>query len=241
MSTPHIDAEMGDFAPVVLMPGDPLRATYIAEQHLEDARLVTNIRNASGYTGTYEGVRVSVMTSGMGMPSAAIYMTELYRFYGVETIIRVGTAGVFDPSLELRSIVAATECITNSSIPGHLLPNQDSLLTPTQELVTMAARIANQESLDLVMGKVFSTDLFYEPDQNLTVNMAADGVLCVEMETAGLYALAKSEGRRALSLLTMSDHLTTGESLSSAERQVTLDEMIEFALKVALADSEAID
>ncbi|MDE0874196.1 MAG: purine-nucleoside phosphorylase, partial [Acidimicrobiales bacterium] len=150
MSTPHIEAEMGDFAPVVLMPGDPLRATYIAEQHLEDARLVTNIRNASGYTGTYEGVRVSVMTSGMGMPSAAIYMTELYRFYGVETIIRVGTAGVFDPSLELRSIVAATECITNSSLPGHLLPNQDFLLTPTQELVTMAVRIANQESLDLV-------------------------------------------------------------------------------------------
>jgi len=241
MSTPHIGAEMGDFARVVLMPGDPLRATYIAEQHLEDARLVTNIRNASGYTGTYEGVAVSVMTSGMGMPSAAIYITELYRFYGVETIIRIGTAGVFDPSLELRSIVAATECITNSSMPGRLLPNQDSLLVPTQELVTMAVRIANQESLDLVMGKVFTTDLFYEPDQNLTVDMAADGVLCVEMETAGLYALAKSEGGRALSLLTMSDHLTTGESLTSAERQMTLDEMIEFALKIALADSEAID
>ena len=240
MSTPHIDAEMGDFAPVVLMPGDPLRATHIAERHLEDARLVTNIRNASGYTGTYEGVAVSVMTSGMGMPSAAIYMTELYRFYGVETIIRVGTAVVFDPSLNLRRIVAATECITNSSIPGHLLPDENLMLAPTQELVTKAVCIALQEGLDLVTGKIFTTDLFYEPDQNLTANMAADGVLCVEMETAGLYALAKSEGRQALSLLTMSDHLTTGESLSSAERQVTLDEMIEFALKVAVADSEAI-
>jgi purine-nucleoside phosphorylase len=127
----------------------------------------------------------------MGMPSAAIYMIELYRLYGVETIIRVGIAGVFDPSLELRSIVAATECITNSSLPGHLLPNQNSLLTPTQDLVTMAVRIANQKSMDLVTGKIFTTDLFYEPDQNLTADMAADGVLCVEMETAGLYALAK--------------------------------------------------
>lgn len=239
MSTPHIDADLGDFAPVVLMPGDPLRATYVAEQHLEEARLVTNVRNASGYTGTYKGLAVSVMTSGMGMPSAAIYMTELYRFYDVKTIIRIGTAGVFDPSLELRRIVAATECITNSTMPSHLLPQDGAPLTPTPELVAAAMQTAAEQNVDLVMGKIFTTDIFYEPDQGLNARMAADGALCVEMETAGLYALARLEGRRALSLLTMSDHLATGEHLSPIERQSTLDEMIEFSLEVVLTDSEA--
>ena len=235
MATPHIDAERGDFAPVVLMPGDPLRATYIAERHLDDARLVTNVRNINGYTGSYDGVPVSVMASGMGVPSAAIYITELYRFYDVKTIIRIGTAGVFDPRLELRRVVAATECITNSSLPAQVVSN------PTPALANVALRVANEKGLDLATGKVFTTDIFYEPDEDLATRMAADGVLCVEMETAGLYALAAAEGGRALSLLTMSDHLSTGEGLSSRERQTSLDQMIEFALAVALADSQAIE
>lgn len=241
MATPHIDAERGDFAPVVLMPGDPLRATYIAERHLDDARLVTNVRNIGGYTGSYDGVPVSVMASGMGVPSAAIYITELYRFYDVKTIIRIGTAGVFDPRLELRRVVAATECITNSSLPAQVVTNQAGPLVPTPELANVALRVANEKGLDLATGKVFTTDIFYEPDEDLATRMAADGVLCVEMETAGLYALAAAEGGRALSLLTMSDHLSTGEGLSSRERQTSLDQMIEFALAVALADSQAIE
>jgi len=241
MATPHIDAERGDFAPVVLMPGDPLRATYIAERHLDDARLVTNVRNIGGYTGSCDGVPVSVMASGMGVPSAAIYITELYRFYDVKTIIRIGTAGVFDPRLELRRVVAATECITNSSLPAQVVTNQAGPLVPTPELANVALRVANEKGLDLATGKVFTTDIFYEPDEDLATRMAADGVLCVEMETAGLYALAAAEGGRALSLLTMSDHLSTGEGLSSRERQTSLDQMIEFALAVALADSQAIE
>ena len=241
MATPHIDAERGDFAPVVLMPGDPLRATYIAERHLDDARLVTNVRNIGGYTGSCDGVPVSVMASGMGVPSAAIYITELYRFYDVKTIIRIGTAGVFDPRLELRRVVAATECITNSSLPAHVVTNQAGPLVPTPALANVALRVANEKGLDLATGKVFTTDIFYEPDEDLATRMAADGVLCVEMETAGLYALAAAEGGRALSLLTMSDHLSTGEGLSSRERQTSLDQMIEFALAVALADSQAIE
>ena len=241
MATPHIDAERGDFAPVVLMPGDPLRATYIAERHLDDARLVTNVRNINGYTGSYDGVPVSVMASGMGVPSAAIYITELYRFYDVKTIIRIGTAGGFDPRLGLRRVVAATECITNSSLPAQVVTNQAGPLVPTPELANVALRVANEKGLDLATGKVFTTDIFYEPDEDLATRMAADGVLCVEMETAGLYALAAAEGGRALSLLTMSDHLSTGEGLSSRERQTSLDQMIEFALAVALADSQAIE
>ena len=241
MATPHIDAERGDFAPVVLMPGDPLRATYIAERHLDDARLVTNVRNIGGYTGSCDGVPVSVMASGMGVPSAAIYITELYRFYDVKTIIRIGTAGVFDPRLELRRVVAATECITNSSLPAQVVTNQAGPLVPTPELANVALRVANEKGLDLATGKVFTTDIFYEPDEDLATRMAADGVLCVEMETAGLYALAAAEGGRAVSLLTMSDHLSTGEGLSSRERQTSLDQMIEFALAVALADSQAIE
>jgi len=241
MATPHIDAERGDFAPVVLMPGDPLRATYIAERHLDDAHLVTNVRNVNGYTGSYEGVPVSVMASGMGVPSAAIYITELYRFYDVKTIIRIGTAGVFDPKLELRRVVAATECITNSSVPAQVATNHVGPWVPTPELANVALRVASEKGLDLATGKVFTTDIFYEPDEDLATRMAADGVLCVEMETAGLYALAAAEGGRALSLLTMSDHLSTGEGLSSDERQTSLDQMIEFALDVVLADSRATE
>ena len=241
MATPHIDAEPGDFAPSVLMPGDPLRATYIAERHLEQAHLVTNVRNANGYTGTYKGLPVSVMASGMGIPSAAIYITELYRFYGVKTIVRVGTAGVFDPSLELRRVVAATECITNSAMPAQIFPTEASSLTPTPELADIASRVASSRGMDLAPGKIFTTDIFYEPDPELTARMASDGVLCGEMDTAGLYAWAAAEGGRALSLLTMSDHLSTGESLSTVDRQTSLDEMIEFALEVVVADSEVIE
>lgn len=239
MPTPHISAEEGAFAPLVLMPGDPLRATYIAEEHLDGARLVTNVRNCSGYTGSYQGVPVSVMASGMGMPSAAIYITELYRFYGVETIMRVGTAGVFAPEMDLRSIVVADSCVTNSAIPGLLLgEGYEELMRPTPELLALARTVALQRGVDLHAGPIFSSDIFYEPDEGLNQRMVDDGVLAVEMETAVLYSLAITEGRRALAVMTTTDHLVRGEHLTSEERQTSLDEMIAYSLAITVADAD---
>ncbi|MDP6862291.1 MAG: purine-nucleoside phosphorylase [Acidimicrobiales bacterium] len=240
MSTPHIDAEASDFARVVLMPGDPRRATYIAENYLEGSRLITDVRNAVGYTGLYEGSEISIMPSGMGMPSAAIYITELYRSFGVETIIRIGTAGGFSPELELRDMVVASGCITNSRMPELLLGESEYDLTPTSSLLNAAVDLGHETGLTLHSGTIFTSDIFYEPDEGLNARMIEDGVLCVEMETAALYALAEVEQKRALSLVTISDHLTSGAHLSPEERQSTLDEMISFSLKVAAKEAEAI-
>lgn len=240
MSTPHIDAAVGDFAKVVLMPGDPRRATYIAEKYLENSRLVSDVRNAVGYTGNYQGREISVMPSGMGMPSAAIYITELYRSFDVETIIRIGTAGGFAPQLELRDMVVASGCITNSRMPELLLGGADYELGPTASLLDAAVDLGAEAGLTLRSGTVFTSDIFYEPDEGLNDRMIEDGVLCVEMETAALYALAQIENKQALSLVTISDHLTTGERLSSEERQSTLDEMISFALNVASQQADPI-
>jgi len=240
MSTPHIDAEASDFARVVLMPGDPRRATYIAENYLEDSRLITDVRNAVGYTGLYEGTEISIMPSGMGMPSAAIYITELYRSFDVETIIRIGTAGGFSPELELRDMVVASGCITNSRMPELLLGESEYDLTPTSSLLNAAVDLGHETGLSLHSGTIFTSDIFYEPDEGLNARMIEDGVLCVEMETAALYALAEVEQKRALSLVTISDHLTSGTHLSPEERQSTLDEMISFSMKVAAKEAEVI-
>ena len=240
MSTPHIDAVVGDFAPVVLMPGDPRRAAYIAEEHLAESRQVTDVRNAIGFTGSYEGIPISVMPSGMGMPSAAIYITELYRSFEVETIIRIGTAGAFSPELDLRDMVVASNCITNSRMPEYLLGGPDYDLLPTPSLLATAADVANEHGVELHQGTVFSTDIFYEPDDTLNDRMIGDGVLCVEMETAALYALAEAERKRALSLVTISDHLITGSRMTPEERQSTLDQMISFSLKVAIKEAAII-
>ena len=240
MSTPHIDAEASDFARVVLMPGDPRRATYIAENYLEDSRLITDVRNAVGYTGLYEGTEISIMPSGMGMPSAAIYITELYRSFDVETIIRIGTAGGFSPELELRDMVVASGCITNSRMPELLLGESEYDLTPTSSLLNAAVDLGHETGLSLHSGTIFTSDIFYEPDEGLNARMIEDGVLCVEMETAALYALAELEQKRALSLVTISDHLTSGTHLSPEERQSTLDEMISFSMKVAAKEAEVI-
>ncbi|MDG2113702.1 MAG: purine-nucleoside phosphorylase [Actinomycetota bacterium] len=238
MPTPHISADDGAFAPIVLMPGDPLRATYIAEEHLDAAQLVTNVRSCSGYTGSHQGVPVSVMASGMGMPSAAIYITELYRFYGVETIMRVGTSGVFAPDMDLRSIVVADSCVTNSAMPELLLGDgYAELMRPSADLLALAHSVAAARGLELHAGTIFSSDIFYEPDEGLNQRMGDDGVLAVEMETAVLYSLAVVEQRRALAVMTTTDHLICGEHLTAEERQTTLDEMIAYALAIAVADS----
>ena len=232
MSTPHISAAQGDFASTVLMPGDPLRATYIATNFLSEVKQITNVRNVTGYTGMYKEIPVSVMASGMGMPSAAIYVTELYRHYQVQNIIRIGTAGSFSTDLPLRSLVVADSCFTSSSMPSLLDPAADSILLPSFELLEASTKVAEDEKIEVVRGQVFTTDIFYEPNENLTTEMHAAGVVAVEMECAALYAIGQLEKRGALSLLTLTDQLATGESLSTDERQSSLNEMIDYALKI---------
>lgn len=232
MPTPHIEAPDGAFAPTVLMPGDPRRAQYIAENHLEGAELVTNVRNISGYTGTFAGQPVSVMASGMGMPSAAIYITELFRSYEVDTIIRIGTSGAYQPDIKIRQLVAASTATTNSAMP-ELLAGGPIAMDADEGLLAQLVDVAASSGINLRVGPVFTSDIFYEPTDATQHEQTAKGVLCVEMETAALYAIAALEGKRALSLLTMSDHLVTGEQMTSDDRQLSLDEMIQLALKTA--------
>lgn len=232
MPTPHIAAPDGAFAPTVLAPGDPKRARYIADHHLDDAELITDVRAALGFTGTWKGNPVSVMTHGMGIPSSAIYFHELIREYGVRRLIRVGTAGVYSPDLQLRSVVAATGTVTNSNVP-RLILGDGVEATCDAGLLESATAAAELVGVTLATGTVFTSDLFYDPDPQVNQQMIDDGVLAVEMETAGLYAIAHAEGIEALSLLTMTDHLVTGERLTVEERQASLDEMILLALNTA--------
>lgn len=215
------------------MPGDPLRAKHIATTFLEGAEEVTNVRAMLGFTGDFEGHRVSVMASGMGMPSAAIYITELVRHYGVSRIIRVGTAGVYQPSLALRQIVVATEAVTNSNMPELLGAPQPIAATP--RMLDIAADVAASNGVSLEFGTVFTSDIFYEPDDEARDSHTANGVLAVEMETAALYSVCAVEGAEALSMFTLTDHLVTGEHLSSEQRQLTVDEMLELGLRTAVA------
>ena len=234
MVTPHIEAPDGAFAPLVLMPGDPKRATWIAETFLDDPEMVTNVRNTSGFTGTWEGAPVSVMASGMGMPSAAIYITELIREYGVSKLIRIGTAGAYQPDLPVRQLVAASSATTNSAMP-EILAGGPIEMRADGALLAQAEQQAAALGLNLAVGAVFTSDLFYEPTNDAHDAQTAAGTLCVEMETAALYAISQLEGARALSLLTMSDHLATGERLSSEDRQNSLHEMVDLALRVGTA------
>lgn len=234
MATPHISAEKGDFAPTVLMPGDPLRSQFIAENYLENARLVNNVRGVQGYTGTYHGVPVSVMASGMGIPSIGIYSYELYNFYGVENILRVGSAGAMSEKLRLRDIVLGQGACTNSNyacqfgVQGTFAPIADFTLLRT------AAEIAEERKLPYAVGNLFSADIFYNDDPNVTPNWQKLGALAVEMEAAGLYMNAARAGKKALAICTVSDHLLTGEATTAAERQSTFRDMMELALEVAV-------
>lgn len=233
MTTPHINAPDGAFAPTVLMPGDPLRAKHIATTLLDDAAEVTNVRGMLGFTGTYEGQQVSVMASGMGMPSAAIYITELVRHYGVNRIIRVGTAGAYAPDLALRQIVVATDAVTNSNMPELLGAPVPIAASP--RMLDVVTEVASTYGVNLALGTVFTSDIFYEPNDDARLHHTANGVLAVEMETAALYSVCAIEGAEALSMFTITDHLETGEQLSSDERQLTVDEMLELGLRTAIA------
>ncbi len=233
MATPHINADDGAFADTVLMPGDPKRAQHIAQTFLDDHTQVTDVRGMLGFTGTFEGHRLSVMGSGMGMPSAAIYITELVRHYDVSTIIRVGTAGVYQPDLQLRQIVAATDAVTNSNMPE--LIGAPTPIAAAPRMLDVAQAVAGERGVDLKLGTVFTSDIFYEPNDDARDLHTANGVLAVEMETAALYSVCAIEGAEALAMFTMTDHLVTGEHLSSDERQLTVDEMLELGLRTAVA------
>ena len=230
--TPHIAAQVGDFAKTVLMPGDPLRAKFIAETYLSDAVLVNNVRGIQGYTGTYQGKRVSVMASGMGMPSIGIYSYELYNFFEVENIIRIGSAGVISQKLKVRDIVAGISAYTNSNFgvqygfAGQLAPACSYVLL---ENAVAAARAQGQP---LIVGSIYSSDIFYDESMPLDV-LEKLGVLAVEMEAAALYLNAARAGKHALCLCTISDNPKTGEELSPEERQNTFTKMMEIALAIA--------
>jgi len=235
MSTPHNSAKMGDFGKTVLMPGDPLRAKFIAENFLTDPVLVNNVRGVQGYTGTWKGVKVSVMASGMGIPSIGIYSHELYTQYGVENILRVGSTGALQEDVQLRDIVLAMGASTNSNyihqfnIPGTFAPIADYTLLRT------AADIAEKAGARLKVGNVLSADTFYNDDPTFNDRWKKMNVLAIEMEAAGLYTNAARLGKRALAILTVSDHIYTGEALPPEDRQTTFTQMMEIALDTAVA------
>ena len=233
MSTPHNAAKKGEIAKTVLMPGDPLRAKFIAETYLEDVTCFNTVRNMFGYTGTYHGKQVSIMGSGMGMPSIGIYSYELYHFYDVEQIIRIGSAGGFSDNIKLRDLVIGMGVSTNSNyaaqynLPGTYAPLADF------GLIRKAVEAAEAKNISVAVGNVLSSDVFYHADPAFNDAWKKMGILCVEMESAALYLTAAHAGKKALCLLTISDHLYTGESLSAEERQTSFREMMEVALEIA--------
>ncbi|AGC43971.1 purine nucleoside phosphorylase [Myxococcus stipitatus DSM 14675] len=234
MATPHISAAPGDFADVVLMPGDPLRARYISERFLTDARGVTSVRNMFGFTGTYQGRRVSVMGHGMGVPSISIYATELIKVYGSKVLIRVGSCGALRTDVKLRDVIVATGAGTDSKVNRMRLMGHDFPAVADFQLARWAMESAERRGKSVRAGSVFTSDLFYHPQEELNSVLEKMGVLAIEMEVAGLYGVAAEFGARALALLTVSDHLKSGEALSPQDRQTSFDEMIELALDVAL-------
>ena len=232
--TPHINAKEGDFAKTVLMPGDPLRSRFIAETYLEERRLVNDVRGVQGYTGIYKGVPVSVMASGMGMPSIGIYSYELFNFYGVENILRVGSAGAISDRLKVRDIVLGQGACTNSSFGeqfgfrGSFAPIADFGLLRT------AACIAEERGLRYAVGNLLSSDTFYDDDGTASSKWMKLGVMAIEMEAAALYYNAARSGKKALAICTISDHILTGEETTAEERQVSFTQMMELALEVAV-------
>lgn len=231
--TPHIEAKAEDFARTVLMPGDPLRAKFVAETFLENAKLVNNVRGIHGYTGTYQGKKVSVMASGMGMPSIGIYSYELFHAYDVEQIIRIGTAGGLTEEAKVRDIVFGMGACTNSNyvnqyqLPGNYAP------ICSYELLREAVAVADgMDEVCYHVGNVISSDTFYD-DHNSGMVWSKMGVLAVEMEAAALYMNAARAGKKALAICTISDNLATGESTSSQERQTSFQAMMKIALEIA--------
>ncbi|MDN5369028.1 MAG: purine-nucleoside phosphorylase [Shewanella sp.] len=234
MATPHINAVDGAFAETVLFPGDPLRAKYIAETFLENVEQVTDVRNMLGFTGTYKGKKVSVMGSGMGIPSCSIYATELIKDYGVKNLIRVGTCGAISRDIKVRDVVIGMGACTDSRVNRMRFKDKDFAAIADYELLTAVVNAANAQNIKVRVGNVFSADLFYSPEPDMFDVMEKMGVLGVEMEAAGLYGVAKEFGARALCVVTVSDHIRTGEVTTSEERQTTFNDMITMTLEAVL-------
>ncbi|WP_439239699.1 purine-nucleoside phosphorylase [Lonepinella sp. BR2919] len=232
--TPHINAPEGAFADVVLMPGDPLRAKFIAEKFLDNVQEVTNVRNMLGYTGTYKGRRISVMGHGMGIPSCSIYSKELITEYGVKKIIRVGSCGAVRQDVKVRDVVIGIGACTDSKVNRIRFRDNDFAAIADFDMAQAAVQAAKNKGVKVRTGNLFSADLFYSPDVAMFDVMEKYGILGVEMEAAGIYAVAAEYGAKALCICTVSDHIRTGEQTSSEERQLTFNEMIEIALDSVL-------
>ena len=232
--TPHINAQKGDFAETVLMPGDPLRAKHIAETFLEDAVEVTNVRNMLGFTGTYRDKRISVMGSGMGIPSCSIYAKELITDYDVKNIIRVGTCGAISTDIKVLDVIIGMGASTDSSVNRIRFNNFDLAAIADFRLLRKAVEMAEKHEIDAKVGNIFSADLFYTPMPEMFDVLEKYNILGVDMEAAGLYGVAMEYGANALTILTVSDHIRTGEKTTPKERQTKFNDMIYIALDTAL-------
>ena len=237
MATKHMNAAPGDFAETVLMPGDPLRAQYIADTYLDNARRVTDVRNMWGFTGNYKGHPVSVMAHGMGIPSVSIYCSELLSDYGVKRMIRVGSCGTSHPDVKLRDIIIGMGACTDSGVNRMRFGGYDFAAIASFDLVRKAVAAARAHEVRYHVGNLFSADLFYTPDPDMFATMARFNVYGIEMEAAGIYPLAAENGAEALAICTVSDDIPTGDALSAEERQTTFDEMILVALESVVAES----
>ncbi|MGE7835087.1 purine-nucleoside phosphorylase [Viridibacillus arvi] len=231
----HINAKQGDIADIVLLPGDPLRAKYIAETYLEDVTCYNEVRNMLGYTGTYKGKRVSVQGTGMGVPSISIYVNELMQEYGVQKLIRVGTCGAIQKDVKVRDVIIAQSASTDSKMNEIIFNGLDFAPTADFDLLLKAYNAGKEAGLNLKVGNIFTADMFYS-EENQNEKLARYGVLAIEMESAALYTLAAKYGRQALSILTVSDHIITGEVTTSEERQLTFNDMMIVALEAAIQD-----
>lgn len=235
MATKHMNAASGDFAETVLMPGDPLRAQYIADTYFDNPRRVTDVRNMWGFTGEYKGNPISVMAHGMGIPSASIYCTELISEYGVKRVMRVGSCGTSHPDVKLRDLVIAQGASTDSAVNRMRFGGYDYAPLATFDLVQKAVAVAKAQNVRYHVGNVFSADLFYTPDPDMFATMAKYGVYGIEMEAAGIYPIAAELGAEALAICTVSDDIPSGKALTTDERATTFDEMITVALETAIA------
>lgn len=229
----HIRAKEEEIAETVLLPGDPLRAKWIAENFLEGAKMYNDVRGMYGFTGMYKGRKVSVQGTGMGIPSMSIYVHELINDYGAKQLVRIGSAGSYQPYVKIRDIILAMAASTNSNV-NRIHFNQDSFApTADFELLVKAVKTAESDGIAIKAGNILTSDVFYDNDPDYYKKWVEYGVLCVEMETAALYSVAARFGVKALAILTVTDHLITGESITTEERQTSLKEMITLALELA--------
>ncbi|MBP0979450.1 MAG: purine-nucleoside phosphorylase [Oscillospiraceae bacterium] len=234
LPTPHLSAKQGEVAKTVLMPGDPLRAKYISENFLTDSKCINQVRNMLGYTGKYKGQEVSVMPSGMGTASMGIYSYELFNFYGVENIIRIGSAGAISDNLKLRDIVVGLGACTDSNFSYQY--NLDGIFAPvcSYKLLKKASEVSDKINIKINIGNILSSDVFYNEGHEVMTKWKNMGVLAVEMEAAALYMNAARSGKNALCICTISDHIFSGESCSSKEREISFADMMKLALEISL-------